>query len=202
MKSTKELIIESRKYGKFTVLIDAEDWEKISQHKWHMRRNKNQNGWCDQYYVRTMIPMPEGKWYTYKNKDGSDYKHKQQGSVQLHRFLMDPPSDMVVDHINGDTLDNRRSNLRICTRIENFRNRKRSKNNTSGYKGVHYAQKTKDMINELTKPWIARLSLVGKRLYLGNYSTPEEAGRAYDEAAKKHYGEFAKLNFPENQNVS
>lgn len=202
MEETKELIIESSKYGKFTVLVDAEDWERVSQHKWHVRRNKNQNGWCDQFYVRTMMPMPEGKWYTYTSKKGLSYKHQQQRSLHLHRFLMDVPGNMVVDHISGDTMDNRKSNLRICTLVENFRNRKRNKNNTSGYKGVHYAKKAKDMIREFSNPWIARISLDGKRKFIGSYNTPEEAGKAYDAFAKEHYGEFARLNFPEENNVS
>jgi len=102
---------------------------------------------------------------------------------------MSAPADMQVDHINGNPLDNRRENLRICTRAQNTCNRKAVVNSKSGYKGV-----TK---KNSSRKWIPEIRKDGKKLYLGSYNTPEEAAKAYDKAAKEIFGEFAKLNFPD-----
>lgn len=105
----------------------------------------------------------------------------------LHRFLMRPPAGLWVDHINGDGLDNRRSNLRVCTRQENSRNRNANGQSRQPFKGIE----PRDL------RWVARINVNGRRIYCGaTYATPEEAARAYDRAALEHYGEFARLNFP------
>ena len=96
---------------------------------------------------------------------------------------------MHVDHINGNPLDNRKSNLRICTNAENQRNRGVNKNNTSGYKGVCWAKQN--------KKWKARIKHNGKLIHLGYYKDKEEAARAYDKKAKELHGEYAYLNFPD-----
>jgi hypothetical protein len=107
------------------------------------------------------------------------------GVVHMHRLITNAPKEMQVDHINGDGLDNRRSNLRVCTRAENQGNRKMSKNNAAGYKGVApYGGKYRSQIKHN-----------GKVYHLGYFTDPVEAARAYDAAAKKYHGEFAKLNF-------
>jgi hypothetical protein len=92
----------------------------------------------------------------------------------------------VVDHINGDTLDNRRANLRVCTKSENNRNRRKLHPTTSRFKGVY----------KNTKPWIALIECNGKQFVLGRFASEEEAALAYDKAAKEHFGSFARLNFP------
>lgn len=104
----------------------------------------------------------------------------------MHRLIMSPEEGMDVDHINRDRLDNRRSNLRVCTRKENLLNA-RGQNGTSKYKGVSLKPGRK-------KPWRARISLDGKQVILGDFLTEEEAAFAYDLAAKEHHGEFAFLN--------
>lgn len=92
----------------------------------------------------------------------------------------------LTDHINGHTLDNRRSNLRIANRSQNRINSTISANNTSGYRGVYRSQKG--------KPWRAQLRVAGANIALGSYDTPEEAYAAYCKAALEHFGEFARLS--------
>lgn len=106
----------------------------------------------------------------------------------LHRWLMLPPPGFVVDHINGNTLDNRRQNLRVCTHAENMRNKRTASNSQHKYKGVSRSKKR----------WAAQIgsSRSGKRTFIGLFKTQEEAAAAYDIAAVLRYGEFACLNFP------
>lgn len=107
-------------------------------------------------------------------------------AVPLHRFLIyGMEAGGTTDHINGDTLDNRRANLRKCTTKENTRNTKLAKNNTSGRKGV---RKTKE------GNWKARITVDRKEIHIGHYSTIEEASAAYDAAALMMHGEFARTN--------
>jgi hypothetical protein len=110
----------------------------------------------------------------------------QYGVVLMHRVIMAAPKGLVVDHINGDTLDNRRSNLRLCTHAQNIRNRRVSKHSQSGLKGVEYDRKR--------KVWCARIAAFGNRIYLGSFDNPLDAASAYDAAAIKFHGEFAKTN--------
>lgn len=95
----------------------------------------------------------------------------------------------VVDHINGDTLDLRKLNLRVCTKIENARNRKTGKNNVSGLKGVCYRKDKKD----LEYKYQARIWSSGKNIHLGFYKTAEEAHAAYCEEAIKYHGQYARF---------
>jgi hypothetical protein len=114
--------------------------------------------------------------------------------VFMHRFILsfnDPSLD--VDHINGKKLDNRKSNLRIATRSQNMKNSKAKSTNPSGYKGVNLRR------FRWVNTWRASIEVKGKQIHIGSFKTPEEAAHAYDQAAKKYFGEFAKLNFPENQ---
>lgn len=102
----------------------------------------------------------------------------------MHRLLMDAPKGMVVDHINGDPLDNRRSNLRICTQRDNTRNSKGTGTSLDKRRGT----------------WRAEITVNRKRYYVGTgFKTQEDAMRAYDKAARRHFGEYAKLNFPNEQ---
>jgi hypothetical protein len=108
--------------------------------------------------------------------------------ITLHQWLTGWPN---TDHINGDGLDNRRANLRLATCAQNSANRRRSKNNTSGFKGVSWR---KDL-----KCWAAHIRDNGHANHLGMFEKPEEAARAYDAAALTVWGEFASLNFPTHQ---
>jgi hypothetical protein len=107
--------------------------------------------------------------------------------VSLHREITGAKKGETVDHRNGNTLDNRRQNLRVCTARENWQNRKRDGRNTTGYKGVskrHYGKKFRAYIYDK-----------GKQKFLGDYDLAEEAAKAYDQAAVALYGSFARTNF-------
>jgi len=106
----------------------------------------------------------------------------------MHRLIMEPPKGMVVDHINGDGLDNRRANLRICTKKQNNYNRRIQGRGASKYKGVSW--KNRD------KRWRATLYYEKKQIFLGCFETEIEAAKAYDRAAVKYYKEYARVNFP------
>ena len=144
--------------GKF-VTVDDEDFEYLNQWKW-----RYDNG----YAVRTSSKL------------------FKRTTILMHRVIMNPPHGMFIDHINpSETLNNRRSNLRICTNKENVRNMKTPKTNTTGYKGVSTSG----------SKWRASIRVDDKRIYLGTFSTSEDAAKAYDNAALLYYGEYAQTNF-------
>lgn len=127
-----------------------------------------------------------GRYVAYRgNKNKTELLHRVIVARMLGRPLCTKDS---VDHINRDTLDNRRANLRISTQQQNQGNRKKSKNNSSGYKGV--------VFNKRLGKWSAFIGYDGKPKYLGLFASPELAAQAYDKAAIEHFGEFALLNFP------
>lgn len=127
------------------------------------------------------------KWYVHKN--GYAYRTDVVGGkpkcVYMHRKILGLNSGGYGDHINGNKLDNRRENLRICTSTENCANRKIQSNNKSGYKGV---------ISRSGR-WFARVQLNKKKVYGEYFDTKEAAAKAYDVAARRFFGEYAKLNF-------
>lgn len=107
-------------------------------------------------------------------------------TVALHRLLMNPQSNMQVDHINHDKTDNRRCNLRLASHAENQRNRGIRSNNSTGYKGVCYVARDDN--------YVAYINVDGCRSYLGTFKTAQEAANAYDSAAEKMHGRFACKN--------
>lgn len=135
-----------------------------------------------------------GKWHAGISGGGRVYARKALPSnggpkklVFLHTVLT---GFLGVDHINGDSLDNRRANLRPATPLENMRNARRRSDNTSGYKGVSWDGER--------SAWAAYIRVIGHRHFLGRYADPVSAARAYDDAARQHFGEFARVNFPED----
>lgn len=132
----------------------------------------NQRKW---YYCRG---------YALRNKWLAKYTHV---IWRMHWEIMGKPrKGFEIDHKDGNKLNNQKSNLRICSHKENGMNRKVQNNNKSGYKGVH--------IHKLTGKWRAMISINNKSMHLGLFNNKEKAVKAYNDAAKKYYGEFAKLN--------
>jgi len=145
--------------NKYVILVDDNDYEIIKDFKMFIGVNKK--------YVMFI-------------KDGKRY--------YLHRFLLDVnDSNIVVDHINGNPYDNRRLNLRLCTKKDNVHNiRVLSSHNTSGFKGVSF--------DKYTNKWRAQIHVNRKSIKLGRFSTKEEAAIAYDKAAKMYFGNFSCTN--------
>lgn len=127
----------------------------------------------------------QGRPYPALTLQKRDKRTGKLKKVFLHRLLKPCPG--VTDHENGDTLDARRSNLRCATHAENIANSKLSTANRSGFKGVSWYR----------GKWRAVLVKGGRQKSLKYHSTVENAARAYDAAARLHFGEFARLNFPE-----
>ena len=127
--------------------------------------------------------VTQHKWF-FNKKLG--YVANNRG-LYLHRFIFDNlPKGLQIDHINGNKLDNRRSNLRFCTQSQNNMNQKLSKVNISGFKGIYW-RKDKNK-------WQAQIQINYKVFYLGLFKNKFEAAETYNEAAKQYFGEFARLN--------
>ena len=118
----------------------------------------------------------------------------KSGGLYFHHLVLPNSSSLDVDHINGNCLDNRRENLRLVTRSQNCANKVKSKSNTSGYKGVHFCIQT--------GKWRAIIMVKGKSKGLGRFATKEEAAQRYNQAACAYYGEHAKLNTINEQNIT
>lgn len=112
------------------------------------------------------------------------YAIRSKDKVFMHRLLLEPSSGEMVDHKNGDKLDNRLENIRICTQPQNAMNQKRNSVNTTGYKGVTVA----------SNGFRARIKVNYKSFELGVFDTAKKAALAYNRAAKKLHGDFARLN--------
>lgn len=107
--------------------------------------------------------------------------------IRMHRAIMNPPKGMHIDHIDMDTLNNQRSNLRVCTHQENLRNRESAKGSSSKYKGVCW--------DKSRHKWFASIKMdVGKQLNLGRYDSELTAADAYNQKAQELFGDFARLN--------
>jgi len=130
------------------------------------------------------LRIVSGKKYKTFNYD----QYVEVDGKLLHRIIMNPPKGLIVDHINHNGLDNRRSNLRLCTNSQNQMNRTKTRANTSGYKGVRY--------NKNTGKYQACITANKRNFYLGTFETAEEAVKAYRKAAKRLHGKFMYKDLP------
>lgn len=161
------------------ILIDDEDYEIVSKYTWHIRKAKNTN------YARTNIRISVGK----------------QRGIHLHRLITNCPRNMMIDHINGNGLDNRRCNLRIVTRSQNLMNSKKPEGeHTSQYKGVCLTKwgKVSKKTGIQKYKWRTEIRKDTKGILIGYFETEIEAALAYNQKAIELFGEFAKLNEVEN----
>ena len=142
----------------YSTKVDDSDFEILNQYKWCASVGRNG-------YVYAISRIKHG------------------GKIIMHRLLLKPNCKEVVDHIDGDTLDNRRENLRIATRRQNKWNSKKIYA-SSGFRGV---QQTNDHCNR----WRARIKIDNKWINLGSFESAEEAAIAYQIANKKFFGEFS-----------
>jgi hypothetical protein len=149
-------------------LVDDEDYERVAHRKWQT------------------VPAPNGRRYTLSILHGD--------AISMHRLITGAARDQVVDHVNGDGLDNRRSNLRVCTQSQNLRNSGARGKSASPYKGVS-AHKGRWRFFLFTGERRGNLRLTVSR---SGFKTPEDAARAYDAEILKRFGEYARLNFPED----
>lgn len=148
------LIVKHKKFR-----VDIEDYPVLNQYSWYIGK--------DGYLFSNFL------------KGFGKVKHRR-----LARFIMQAPKGMVVDHVNGDILDNSKSNLRVCTQMQNQQNKSISKSKKSSpYKGVYW--------HNQSNKWLVQI----RRKSIGLFQDAEEAAKAYDAKAKELFGEFAKLNF-------
>lgn len=167
MSIMQSVVVEVKLTRGLVTIIDAEDFELVSQHKWYAVRGGHTNyAWSTQRVHGT----------------------NRRKNIKLHRLLLNAPDGLEVDHRNSDGLDNRRANIRLCTLAENRRNSQRQVGGASEFKGVSKRQGR-------PKAWVAKLRVNGKA-YTRCFATELEAALAYDQMAREHFGEFAKLNFP------
>lgn len=148
------------------IIYDNDDLHKVVGKKWRA---------CAKGYISCTV---------YLGKINGKYKNK---IVYLHRLIANCPDGMQVDHINGNKMDNRKLNLRICNNQQNNRNTKSRKGSTSQYKGVSW--------DKSNKKWLAQIC-IGNRKHkkLGRFISEVEAAKAYNNAASFYFGEYAYLN--------
>ena len=145
-------------------LVDDDDFGWLNHYKWCADKNGRT------FYAVRSIPIEDGK-------------HQLLG---MHRMIMQTPNGMDTDHIDGDGLNNQKSNLRICTHQENLFNRRSNLDVSSKYKGVSW--------HKATGKWRAQIKVNGGLKYIGCYDREEYAAMAYDNNAKELYGEFARTS--------
>lgn len=154
-------------HGRHT-LVSLQDYERVRTLRWFAQVDE------------------DGRWYAYTHIRGGKHGTK----LSMHRFIMEAKAGERIDHADGDGLHNWRKNLRRCTNAQNIRNSKvYSRKKTAKLKGVYF-DRSRGMFR-------AQIMCAGKKINLGQYATEEEAGRVYDANARKLFGEFARLNFPQ-----
>lgn len=149
--------------GKRTI-VDAEDYDRLSRFKWYLNDNRR---------AARMARL----------------KNKKMKMIYMAREIMKCPKHMYVDHISMNQLDNRKSNLRICTHSQNDTNRKIRSNNKTGFKGIHWDKERNKFVAQIKYHR-------NKRKFIGRFDCPKVAAKAWDNYARKFHGKFARYNFP------
>ncbi len=150
----------------YVALVDDEDFEELNQYSWHISQNKHLI-----YAIRNHPVYP-------------NYRI----TVKMHRQVIRAQNGEIVDHINGNGLDNRKENLRIVTGSQNCANKRAWVGRTSKYKGVSW--------HKQHSKWYVSIYANKKHVFLGLYDDEIKAAKAYDRKALEIFGEFAKTNFP------
>ena len=142
-----------------------------------------------------MLIVGRWKWMLNQVGAGAEYAARggrrldgKRGMIFMHRWIMQPPPGMVVDHINHDTLDNRRANLRVCTRQQNSANRRTVTTSAAGFRGVR----------RCGARWTAGIKISYRYTHIGMFDDAVSAAHAYDRAAREAFGAFATLNFADD----
>lgn len=149
--------------------ISADDYDKVKDFKWLYNQTSANTGYAATFYT---------------DEDGS------KKILYMHKLLLVAEEGYIVDHKDGDTLNNTRDNLRQVTVQQNQFNRRKHSNNTSGFKGVCFHKRA--------GKWQATITKDGKKTFLGYYTTPEQASIAYQAAATALFGEYNRKNANED----
>ena len=172
----------------YYAIVDPADFPHLSKYKWRLCRTKGKNV----LYAERSVRKANGKYsrilmhrQIMENMlSAPSTKNSKLRTQNYHRYYND---GYVIDHINGNGLDNRRANLRLATIAQNAWNSIK-RNPRSGYKGVWFSA-DKSL-------WRAAIVYHGRRIHLGYFKDKTAAAKAYDAATRKYYGKFAKPNFP------
>lgn len=155
------MVMEIKLTKGHVAIVDDDDFERVNKIKWYAQKTSGQR------VVYAINPNIKPHF-------------------SMHRFILDVGDGHIVDHADGNGLNNTKKNLRICTYSQNLRNKTVSKNSTTGYKGAY-------------RSWGKFCAIIGignrRNLWLGTFDTAEEAARAYDAKARELFGEFARCNF-------
>lgn len=152
----------------YEAVIDADCVPLISKWNWHVMLTTRPDGSVAHAYAAR-----------------GEHRGARRRIIHMHRVIADTPSDMDTDHIDGDGLNNRRSNLRVVTHAQNQCNRRLNIDNKSGVRGVAF--------NRATGKWRAQIGVNGAKRYLGLFSSIDKAAQAYASASAELHGEFGRI---------
>jgi len=167
----KQIDISTPKYPNTFALVDDGDFAELSKHKWSTTKNGNA------FYAKRSFGKQPRK------------------AILMHRVVMDAPKGQETDHQNGNGLDNRRINLRLCTHSQNIRNSRKQRDTISIYKGVSNHKGKVYNGKRYAENWEVRIGYNKKRVHIGNFDSEIEAAKAYDKKAVELFGSFARTNF-------